>query len=378
MAIINLHGNNIVLMIKFLDIYKQDKNLHKQILKNIKKLFKVGDFILGKEVDKFEISFAKFCGSKFAISCGNGTDALTIALKALNLPNNSEVIIPAMTYCSTAFAVINANLKPVLVDTEYLTPTINIEDLRKKITKKTKVILPVHLYGSVVNITSIKKIIKNKNIFIVDDCAQAHGAYDVQKNSESKMVGSLADISCFSLYPGKNLGAYGDAGIITSNNKKLSRSIKKIRNLGSEKKFHHDYVGVNSRLDTIQAIILNKKLTKLNIINKNRQKIAKLYNKLIINKKITLLNYSESCVYHQYVILTKEKKKLIKLFNDKGIQYGFHYPFAIHQLKIFRKFFKYDKFRNSEQMARDGISIPIDPNLSKKDVLYIIKTLNEF
>jgi len=378
MAIINLHGNNIVLMIKFLDIYKQDKDLHKQILKNIKKLFKVGDFILGKEVDKFEINFAKFCGSSFAISCGNGTDALTIALKSLNLPNNSEVIIPAMTYCSTAFAVINANLKPVLVDTEYLSPTINIKDLRKKITKKTKVILPVHLYGSVVNITSIKKIIKNKNIFIVDDCAQAHGAYDVQKNSKNKMVGSLADISCFSLYPGKNLGAYGDAGIITSNNKKLSRSIKKIRNLGSEKKFHHDYVGVNSRLDTIQAIILNKKLTKLNIINKNRQKIAKLYNKLIINKKITLLNYSESCVYHQYVILTKEKKKLIKIFNDKGIQYGFHYPFAIHQLKIFRKFFKYDKFRNSEQMARDGISIPIDPNLSKKDVLYIIKTLNEF
>jgi dTDP-4-amino-4,6-dideoxygalactose transaminase len=378
MAIINLHGNNIVLMIKFLDIYKQDKDLHKQILKNIKKLFKVGDFILGKEVDKFEINFAKFCGSSFAISCGNGTDALTIALKSLNLPNNSEVIIPAMTYCSTAFAIINANLKPVLVDTEYLSPTINIKDLRKKITKKTKVILPVHLYGSVVNITSIKKIIKNKNIFIVDDCAQAHGAYDVQKNSKNKMVGSLADISCFSLYPGKNLGAYGDAGIITSNNKKLSRSIKKIRNLGSEKKFHHDYVGVNSRLDTIQAIILNKKLTKLNTINKNRQKIAKLYNKLIINKKITLLNYSESCVYHQYVILTKEKKKLIKIFNDKGIQYGFHYPFAIHQLKIFRKFFKYDKFRNSEQMARDGISIPIDPNLSKKDVLYIIKTLNEF
>ena len=378
MAIINLHGNNIVLMIKFLDIYKQDKDLHKQILKNIKKLFKVGDFILGKEVDKFEINFAKFCGSSFAISCGNGTDALTIALKSLNLPNNSEVIIPAMTYCSTAFAVINANLKPVLVDTEYLSPTINIKDVRKKITKKTKVILPVHLYGSVVNITSIKKIIKNKNIFIVDDCAQAHGAYDVQKNSKNKMVGSLADISCFSLYPGKNLGAYGDAGIITSNNKKLSRSIKKIRNLGSEKKFHHDYVGVNSRLDTIQAIILNKKLTKLNTINKNRQKIAKLYNKLIINKKITLLNYSESCVYHQYVILTKEKKKLIKIFNDKGIQYGFHYPFAIHQLKIFRKFFKYDKFRNSEQMARDGISIPIDPNLSKKDVLYIIKTLNEF
>ena len=164
-------------MIKFLDIYKQDKILHKSIIHDIKKLFKKGDFILGKDVEKFETNFAKFCGSKYAISCGNGTDALTIALKALNLPNNSEVIIPAMTYCSTAFAVINANLKPILVDTEYLTPVINISDLKKKITKKTKVILPVHLYGSVVDINSIKKIIKNKNIFILDDCAQAHGAH---------------------------------------------------------------------------------------------------------------------------------------------------------------------------------------------------------
>ena len=365
-------------MVKFLDIYKQDKILHKSIIQGIKKLFKDGDFILGDEVKKFEINFASFCGAQYAISCGNGTDALTIALKALNLPVNSEVIIPAMTYCSTAFAVINANLKPVLVDTEYLTPTINIEDLKKSITKRTRVILPVHLYGSVVNINSIKKIIKNKNIFIVDDCAQAHGAYNFLKNTNHKRVGSLSDISCFSLYPGKNLGAYGDAGIITTNNKEFYRSIRKIRNLGSEKKFHHDYVGVNSRLDTIQAIILNKKLTKLDINNKNRQKIAALYNKLIINKKITLLNYSKSCVYHQYVILTKEKDKLIKKFNDRGIQYGFHYPFAIHQLEIFKKFFKNKKFKHSEQLANDGISIPIDPNLSKKDVHYIIQTLNEF
>ena len=365
-------------MIKFLDIYKQDKVLHKSILQSIKKLFKNGDFILGKEVEKFEINFAKFCGSKYAISCGNGTDALTIALKVLNLPNDSEVIIPAMTYCSTAFAVLNANLKPVLVDTEYLTPTINIEDLKKKITKKTRVILPVHLYGSVVNINSIKKIVKNRNIFIIDDCAQAHGAYNILKKSKNERVGSLSDISCFSLYPGKNLGAYGDAGIITTNNKKFYNSIRKIRNLGSEKKFLHDCVGVNSRLDTIQAIILNKKLTKLNTINKNRQKIAELYNKLIINKKIILLKYSKSCVYHQYVILTKERNKLIKKFNEKGIQYGFHYPFALHQLKVFKKFFKDKNFSNAEQLAREGISIPIDPNLSKKDVYYVIQTLNEF
>ena len=229
-------------MIKFLDIFKQDQKLHNSIIEDIKKLFKTGDFILGKEVLKFENNFKTFTQSKYAISCGNGTDALTIALKSLNLPSNSEVIIPAMTYCSTAFAVINAGFKPILVDTEFLKPTIDLIELKNKITNKTKVILPVHLYGSVANLTGIKKIIRKKNIFLIDDCAQAHGSLDDSMNTKKKKkIGSTTDISCFSLYPGKNLGAYGDAGIITTNNKILYDRIKKIRNLGSDKKFLHDY-----------------------------------------------------------------------------------------------------------------------------------------
>ena len=170
-------------MIKFLDLYKQDKNLHKEILKEIDILFKKGDFILGSKVKIFEKNFANYCGSKFAIGCANGTDALTLALKSLDLPRNSEVILPAMTYCSTAFSVIEANLKPILVDTEKLSPNISIQDLKKKINKKTKVILPVHLYGSVANLSEIKKIIRNKKIYLIDDCSQAHGAFD---DSEKK------------------------------------------------------------------------------------------------------------------------------------------------------------------------------------------------
>ena len=364
-------------MIKFLDLYKQDKKLHKIILKDINKLFKKGDFILGKEVLKFEDNFKTFCKSKYAISCGNGTDALTIALKSLSLPNNSEVIIPAMTYCSTAFAVINAGLTPILVDTEFLKPTIDLVDLKKKINRKTKVILPVHLYGSVANLNGIKKIIKKKDIYLVDDCAQAHGAYDDSSNSLNiKRIGSATDISCFSLYPGKNLGAYGDAGIITTNNKRLYNKIKKIRNLGSDKKFIHDFVGMNSRLDTIQAIILNKKIKNLSNHNKNRQKIAQFYNKNIINKKITKLIYSKSCVYHQYVILIKDKKKFINKLNSKKIGFGFHYPYAIHQLDVFKKDFKNKKFVNAERLAKEGISIPIDPNLSQKEQNIIVNTLN--
>jgi dTDP-4-amino-4,6-dideoxygalactose transaminase len=364
-------------MIKFFDLYKQDKDLHKSMLKKIESLFIKGDFILGKEVEIFEKNFSKFCGAKYSVSCANGTDALTLALKSLNLPYNSEVIMPAMTYCSTAFSIIAANLKPILVDTEKLSSTISIHDLKKKITKRTKVILPVHLYGSTANLKAIKKIIKNKKIYLIDDCAQAHGAYDDSDNKKKK-IGSASDISCFSLYPGKNLGAYGDAGIITTNNLNFYNKLRKLRNLGSEKKFIHDVVGFNSRLDTIQAIILNEKLKNITLYNKKRQKIAKFYNQTINNKRISKLNYSKSSVYHQYVILVDNRNSLIKLLKKNKIQYGFHYPYAIHQLNVFKKRFKNKRYKNAEILAQNSISLPIDPNLSKKELNYIVKTLNEF
>ena len=295
-------------MIKFLDLSKQDKIIRPAILNDIKKIFNKNNYILGNYVSIFEKKFA-ILRSKYAVGCANGTDALTIALKILNLPKGSEVIIPAMTYCSTAFSIINANLTPVLVDIDILKPTINIKKIKEKITKKTRIIMPVHLYGSVVDINLIKKNIKRKNILIIDDCSQAHGG-----NFDNKKVGSLADISCFSLYPGKNLGAYGDAGIITTNNKSIFKKIKNFRNLGSDKKFTHDQIGFNSRLDTMQAAILLRKLPFLNINNKKRIQIAKYYSKYINNKKIKKLTYSSGSVYHQYLILVKKKinNKFIK------------------------------------------------------------------
>ena len=361
-------------MIKFLDIYNQDKNLHSSMIKDIRNIFKKGDFILGEHVNKFENKFSNFCGSKFSLGCANGTDALTIALKALNLKKDSEVIIPSMTYCSTAFSIINANLKPVLVDVDFMKPTINIDRIIQKINKKTKVIMPVHLYGSVVDIKKIRNIIQKKKIYIIDDCAQAHGA----KDNQGKKVGSLADISTFSLYPGKNLGAYGDAGIITTNSKRLYLIMRKLRNLGSEIKFKHELVGMNSRLDTLQAVILNHKLNKLSKLNLKRKKIADDYDKKINNKKILKLTYSKNSVYHQYVILVKKRNELIKYLKKSNIQYGFHYPYAIHELHVFKEYFKNEKFPNSEMLSRYGISIPIDPNLTKKQISYVINKLNSF
>ena len=350
-------------MIKFFDIFKNDKALHPRILNNIKKTFKKGDFIQGEHTKSFEKNFSKFINVKYSVGCANGTDALILALKSLELPMNSEVIMPAMTYCSTIFAVIQSNLKPVLVDIGLNSPTIDIDQINQNITKKTKVILPVHLYGSAIDIDLIKKILKKhkQKIFIIDDCAQAHGAFDDKKRN----IGSTSDISCFSLYPGKNLGAYGDAGIITTNNINHYKKIKNLGNLGSDQKYIHTNVGLNSRLDTIQAIILNEKLTNLKLSNQKRRLIAKAYDKHIINKKIIKLKYSRYSVYHQYVIKSKNRGKLIKQLNKEKIQYGFHYPFSINKLHAVKKLFKNKKFKNSEILANQGISLPIDPKLKK-------------
>lgn len=365
-------------MIKFYDLKKLDKKNHPKFLRKIKQIFNKGNYILGDEVSFFEKNFSKFIGCNYAVGCANGTDAITIALKSLNLPKNSEVIMPAMTYCSTAFATINAGLKPVLVDLEENKPTININKIKSKLTNKTKVIMPVHLYGSVVNLNKIKNIIKKskKKIYLVDDCAQAHGA--TIGDSKNKRVGATSDISCFSLYPGKNLGAYGDAGIITTNSKKFYKLISNLRNLGSTKKFIHNQIGQNSRLDTIQAAILNIKIKDLESLNKRRVKIANYYDNYILNNKITKLNYSKGCVYHQYVILTKNRSKMIKHLNKNKIQFGFHYRYALHQLKALKKFFKNQKYPNSEKLAKEGISLPIDPNLTLREIKKITKVLNSF
>ena len=370
---------------KFLDIYKQDYSLLKNINKHIMKTVKKTDFIMGEDVINFEKIFAKYCNTSYAVSCANGTDALYIAMMALKLPKNSEVIVPAMTYCSTVFSIIRAGLKPVLVDVEKDKSTMSLVHLKKKITKKTRLIIPVHLYGESVDCFKIKKIINKKKIYIIEDASQAHGAYECSSSNKQKQyqkknrkVGSLGDIACFSLYPGKNLGAYGDAGIITTNNKKFFNYINKFRNLGSNKKFHHDLVGVNSRLDTLQAIILKYKIKNLDKYNALRKKIALIYEKKIINPKIKKLKYTEGCVFHQYVIKVKNVKNFENLLSKRNIPYGRHYPHAIHKLTALKKIFKNQVYKNSEELARQCISLPIDPLLKEKDIDYICDTINSY
>ena len=362
-------------MIKFYSIYKSDFKIRNKILNSIKKVINKNNFILGNEVNEFEKKFSNYCGSKYAISCSNGTDAITLALVSLDLPKNSEVIIPAMTYASTFYAVLNARLKPVLVDINDNDPLINFEHILNKITNKTRVIMPVHLYGSVVDIHKLKRII-NKKIIIIDDCAQAHGAY--YKNKKRVGGGNITKISTFSLYPGKNLGAYGDAGIITTDNKKIYNKIKSIRNIGALEKFKHETIGLNNRLDTLQASILIHKLKQLDKLNNNRKSISKKYFQKIKNYQIKFLNYTNYSVFHQFVITVKNREKFIKYMNKNKIQVGIHYPHTINQMKYFKKIYGKIKFKNAEILAKDCVSLPIDPMLTNKEVNYIIKIINNF
>ena len=360
-------------MIKFLGLKKQDKNIRNKIINDFKKVINKSDFINGLEVKKFEERFSDYIGSKYSISVGNGTDALIVALKALNLKKNDEVILPAMTWKSTLLAVTNLNLKPILVDINKTNSNINLLELKKKITKRTKVIIAVHLYGNPCKLKEIKEIIKNKNIIIVEDAAQAHGAYD---HDLKKRVGSIGKLGCFSFYPGKNIGAYGDAGCITTNSRYLAKECRKIKNTGSLNKFDCETEGINSRMDTLQAVVLKNKITNLDKYNNKRKALAKLYSNHIKNKKIIKLDYEKGCVYHQYVILSKIKKKIINIFNKNRIQFGEHYPISINNLKFIKKHFVNEKFENSEFLAKYCISLPIDPTLKYSDIQKICKILN--
>tara|TARA_B100000767_G_scaffold168945_1_gene158172 strand:+ start:750 stop:1844 length:1095 start_codon:yes stop_codon:yes gene_type:complete len=361
-------------VIKFLDIYKQDKKTHNLFIRSLKDSFKKTDFILGSAVNEFEEKFSKYCSINYSVGCANGTDALYLALKTLNLPKGSEVIVPAMTWISTVLSIINCGLKPVLVDVDIRNSLISIEEIKKKINTKTRVILPVHLYGGVVDIKKIKKIISRKKIFIIEDAAQAHGALD----DDGNQIGKFSDLACFSFYPGKNLGCYGDGGMIITNSNQYYKKLRKLRNLGSENKHKHDEIGINSRLDTIQAKLLILKLQQLTKLNQKRKNIAELYDEKIINNKINKIKYSKNAVYHQYVILIKNRNALIKLLNKNNIQSGIHYPVSINKLKCFKNNFKSQTYPNAEKIASECLSLPIDPNLNLRDLNKICSVLNNF
>ena len=363
-------------MIKFADLNFQIKNIKKDILKSINLTINNSAFIGGENIVKFENKFKKIHNIKYCLGVANGTDALEIAIESLNLKKNSEVLVPVNTWISTAEAVIKNNLKVKFVDIDENSYLISVKDIKKKITKNTSAIIPVHLYGQPCEMDEILKISKKYKLKIIEDCAQSHLA-----EYKSKKVGTFGDISCFSFFPGKNLGAMGDAGAIITNSKNLYKKCKMIANHGGLKKNSHIIVGRNSRLDNLQAGILRIKLNELEKWTKQRIKNAKKYEVYLRkNIKISLplkKTYTKH-VYHLFVVKVKKRKKLIEFLKKNKVQTSIHYPKILSEVPAFKN----QNFKNNYLMAKKNskkiLSLPIGEHLSEIEIKKVSNLINKF
>lgn len=363
--------------IPYFDIKKLTDSFQPQLSLTIEDTIKSGWYLNGNQLNNFEHQFAQYVGTDYCIGVANGFDALTLILTAFKLTENwneeDEVIVPAFTFVATAQAVVRAGLKVVFCDiNDYF--TIDPHELSKRITKRTKAILPVHLYGRPCDMTALNQIKDEFHLKIIEDAAQAHGAFF----NESR-IGSLGDAAAFSFYPGKNLGALGDGGAITTNNKELASMIRTLANYGSRNKYHHEHRGLNSRLDEIQAAALSVKLKRLDQDNQKRQVIAEKYNHQINNKCIINPNLGAKypSVFHIYPILCNRREELQKYLNENGIETLIHYPIAIHKQNAFKEY-NHLRFPISENMANCELSLPISPLLSFDDINYITNCINKF
>ena len=361
-------------MIKFLDLHKINQRFKSEIDLAISEVLESGWYLLGEKNKAFEENFAKYCETKFSIGCANGLDALHLAIRAYDFPKDSEIIVPANTYIASILAISNCGLKPILVEPNLETYNIDVDLIEAKITEKTKAIVVVHLYGQAVEMEKIWELAKKYNLKIIEDSAQAHGAI-----YQGKKVGNLGDIGCFSFYPGKNLGALGDGGSITTNDEEVAIKIRAIANYGSLIKYENIYKGLNSRLDEIQAAILDLKLQFLDADNQQRREIAKIYRENIKNEKIVLPKpyKEESHVWHLFVIRTKDRDKLQEYLKIKGIQTLIHYPIPPHKQNAYKEWNNLS-FPITEQIHREVLSLPISPVISKEEAFCVVQALNEF
>ena len=361
-------------MIKFLDLHKINQRFKSEIDLAIREVLESGWYLLGEKNKAFEENFAKYCETKFSIGCANGLDALHLAIRAYDFPKDSEIIVPANTYIASILAISNCGLKPILVEPNLETYNIDADLIEAKITEKTKAIVVVHLYGQAVEMEKIWELAKKYNLKIIEDSAQAHGAI-----YQGKKVGNLGDIGCFSFYPGKNLGALGDGGSITTNDEEVAIKIRAIANYGSLIKYENIYKGLNSRLDEIQAAILDLKLQFLDADNQQRREIAKIYRENIKNEKIVLpkLYKEESHVWHLFVIRTKDRDKLQEYLKIKGIQTLIHYPIPPHKQNAYKEWNNLS-FPIAEKIHKEVLSLPISPAMNKEEAFYIAQILNEF
>jgi len=369
--------------VKFLDLKKINNQYREEIIEAITKVVDSGWYILGEEVEKFEEEFAKYCGTKYAIGVGSGLDALKLIIRGYKelgiFKEGDEIIVPANTYIATILAITEERLKPVLVEPKLETYLIDPDKIEEKITERTKAIMVVHLYGQTCEMDKIWNIAKKYGLKIIEDSAQAHGAF-----YKDKKAGNLGDASGFSFFPSKNLGALGDGGVITTNDEELANIVRYLRNYGSIKKYIHDYKGINSRLDELQAAILRVKLKHLDEEIEKRRKVAKFYInnidnpliKLPLDRRIDPIKYKMH-VWHLFVIRTKKRDKLQKYLADKGIETLIHYPIPPHKQKAYKEWHCLS-LPITEKLSKEILSIPLNSVLTAEEIDQVVKVINRF
>lgn len=360
--------------VQFIDFSEQYKLVRDEVDTGIKRVLEKGNFILGQEAKDFESSFAKYCDVAYGVGVNSGTDALYLAVAALGIQEGDEVILPTFTFIATALCISYAGATPVLVDIEEDTYNIDPVKIQKAITPKTKAIIPVHLYGQPANMDEIRAIAQKQKIAVIEDAAQSHGA-----TYKGKKAGSLGDVACFSFYPTKSLGACGDAGMIVTDNKEIYERALMLRDYGRQGRYEHKIKGYNSRLDTIQAVVLSAKLKHLDQWNKMRNENAAYYNQLLKGVKGVItptIKEGRTHVFQTYAVRLKNRDKIAEEMKKKGIDVLIHYPIPVHLQEAYSELkHKKGDFPVSEKIADEILSLPMFPHMKKEQVEYVCTTL---
>jgi dTDP-4-amino-4,6-dideoxygalactose transaminase len=363
-------------MIPILDLTKQYTQIQKEVEKKVLDVMKSGKYILGENVKALEEEIAKFCATKRAVALNSGTDALHLALRALDIGAGDEVITVAFTFVATTEAIGIVGAKPVFVDIDPVTYNLDVREIEKKITPHTKAIIPVHLYGQPADMDTIVALAKKYNLYVIEDCCQAIGA-----EYKGKKVGSIGDIGCFSFFPTKNLGAFGDGGMITTNSDFLADRIISLRNHGGAIRYYHDEIGVNSRLDEIQAAVIRVKLPYLKEWNKKRKEAANRYNELLKGVEDVIIPGeldNTDCIYHQYTIQVPQRDQVAEILKEKGVMAMIYYPVPLHLQKVHQYFCgKEGDLPVTEYLTKKVLSLPIFPEITVEQQKTVVSVLKE-
>ena len=362
--------------IPFVSFKPLEKKLDAELRAAFERVYTRSWYIEGEEDEAFEKAFAEYCDRKYCVGTGNGLDALFLALKALGIKDGDEVIVPSNTYIATSLAVTYVGATPVFVEPDIRTFNIDATLIESAITEKTRAIMPVHLYGQTCDMDPIMEIAHKYNLYVVEDCAQAHGA-----KYKGKVIGSFGDVAGFSFYPGKNLGALGDAGATVTNNKEIADKVRALGNYGSDYKYHHIYQGNNSRLDELQAAFLTAKLSCLDEVNNERRNIARKYLEGIKNPEIILPFVPDYAtpVWHIFGIRCSRRAELEKFLNDAHIGTNKHYPIPMHLQDCYKNLgFKAGDYPIAEEISATELSIPMYYGMSEEEIQYVIDVINEF